>query len=216
MTNHSSASWFSTLGKYTLVIALFALCVWAIFGTSQGRYLLQSWLNSKTTITVTTSPIIVTKLQSLNRLETASQVSQQVVEASADHKNFPAFLGQDRLMMQVQTEMIAGIDMSRLTLNDVKVQGNTVTVRMPAPELFTVRIDDEHSKVFSRERGWLVFTPDINLESEARLKVLAEARETGQTYLIPTARTNAETNLRQLLASFGFDTIEIHWADQVS
>ncbi len=198
-----------------MAVALCALCLWAVFGTPQGRHLLQVWLNSKTTA-VTTSPIIVTQLQSLNRLETASQVSMQVVESRADRKHVPAFLGQDRILMQVQTEMIAGIDMSKLTSADVQVQGKTVRVRVPAPELFTVRIDDEHSKVFSRDRGWLVFTPDVNLEGQARMKVLADARATGQTYLIPTARTNAETNLRQLLATVGFEQIEIRWADQLS
>lgn len=215
MTNHPAASWFGTLGKYTLLIALSVLCVWALFGTPQGRHLLQSWLTSQTT-TVTASPIIVTQLQSLNRLETASQVSQQVVEASADRDHLPAFFGKDRLLMQIHTEMIAGIDMSQLTSADVQVQGKTVTVRLPAPELFTVRIDDEHSKVFSRERGWLVFTPDVNLEDQARMKVLADARATGQEYLLPTARTNAEANLRQFLVILGFATVNICWNDQAS
>jgi hypothetical protein len=212
MTHHP-ASWLGTLKTYTLLIALTVFCVWLLFGKPHGLRLLQPWLTSCAT-TVNASPIIVTQLQSLNRLETASQVNQQVVEASADREHFPAFLGKDRLLMQVQTEMIAGIDMSRLTSGDVQVQGKTVTVRVPAPELFSVRIDDEHSKVFSRERGWLVFTPDINLEGQARLKVLADARATGQAYLLPTARTNAEANLRHVLATMGFATVKICWNDQ--
>ncbi len=210
--NSSSSSWFNKVGKNALVIAIVVISIWLLFGTPLGRLLISSLLNSRTT-SFTTSPIIVTKLQALNRLETASQVSQQVVEASSNLNHLPEFLGKDRLLMQVQIEMIAGINMSQLTENDVQVRGKTIILRLPAPELFTVRIDDEHSKVFSRERGWLV-TPDVNLESQARMKVLSEARNTGQTYLIPTARVNAETNLRKLLTSFGFDVVELHWADR--
>lgn len=179
MTHRTLADRLGTLGKYTLFIGLCAFCVWAVFTTPVGLHLLQSWLTARTT-TVTGSPIIVTQLQALNRLETASQVSQQVVEASANRAYMPTFLGQDRLLMQVQTEMIAGIDLGRLTQDDVTVRGKNVTLRLPAPELFSVRIDDAHSKVFSRECGWLVFTPDVTLEGQGRLKVLADARATGQ------------------------------------
>ena len=215
MQEHSEASWSGKLKKYTLLIAVSVLCGCFLYGKLQGLHLFPSGETSGAP-TVTASPIIVTQLQSLNRLETASQVSQQVVEANADRGHFPAFLGQDRLLMQVQTEMIAGIDMSRLTAHDIQVQGKAVTVRVPAPELFSVRIDDEHTKVFSRERGWLVFTPDVNLESQARLKVLADARATGPAQLFPTARINAETSLRQLLANMGFASVKIDWNDHVS
>jgi len=217
MTYRTAASWLARLGKYTrytMVAAFLVFCCWLLFGKPQWLSLLQSWQSTRAATVTASGPLIVTRLQSLNRLETASQVSQQVVEANADSEHLPAFLGQDRLIMQVQTEMIAGIDMSRLTANDVQVQGKAVTVRMPAAELFSVRIDDEHSKVFSRAHGWLIFAPDINLEGQARLKVLANARATGQAYLLPTARINAEANLRQLLVSMGFATVEIHWNNQ--
>ncbi len=215
MTHRTVGARLALLGKYTLFIALSVCCVWVLFATPLGLHVLQSWLASKTT-TVTGSPIIMTQLQALNRLETASQVSQQVVEASANRENIPAFLGQDRLLMQVQTEMIAGIDLARLTQDDVSVRGKNVTLRLPAPELFSVRIDDAHSKVFSRECGWLVFKPDVTLEGQARMKVLADARATGQAHLLPTARTNAEIHLRQLLLTMGFTTVEIRWHDRTS
>ncbi len=214
MTNNTFGAWVGRFWRNSLLFAVPVLLVWGLVGTPLGRNLLQSWLFARTNM-VSSTPIIVTKLQALNRLETASQVSSSVVTSSADRAHLPGFLGQDRVLMQIQTETIAGIDMTRLTAADVVVQGKGVTVRVPAPELFSVRIDDENSKVFSRERGWLVCTPDINLESQARLKVLADTRATSKTYLLPTARTNAETNLRQLLATVGFETVKINWADQV-
>lgn len=214
MTNNTLGAWVGRFWRNSLLIAVPVLLIWGLVGTPLGRNLLQSWLFARTNM-VNSTPIIVSKLQALNRLETASQISSSVVTSSADRAHLPGFLGQDRLLMQIQTETIAGIDMTRLTAGDVVVQGKGVTVRVPAPELFSVRIDDENSKVFSRERGWLVCTPDINLESQARLKVLADTRATGKTYLLPTARTNAETNLRQLLTTVGFETVNINWADQV-
>ena len=215
MTHRTLTGLFRRIAIYILLTALFGLFVWALFGTPLGRNLVQSWLNAPTA-KFNNSPMVVTQLQALNRLETASQVSQQVVEASADRKFLPAVFGKDRLLMQVQTEMIAGIDLGKLSQDDVRVNGQDISVRLPAPVLFSVRIDDEHTRVFSRERGLMVLSPDVTLEGQARQQVLAQARTTARELVLPAARVNAETNMRQLLSTMGFSSVDIRWVDQAS
>lgn len=169
------------------------------------------------TVTVTaTSPVIVERLHALNRLETARQVTSHVVEASSDTLPLPQFLVRDRLMMLVQTEAVAGVDLSRLAPEDVQVRGSGVAVRLPEPELFTVTIADEHSKVYTRERGWFVMNPDPDLERQARLKAKADARRAASRgELVSAAKTNAESNLRSLLQTLGFEEVEFQWGGPV-
>lgn len=159
--------------------------------------------------TITSGPVVVERLQALNRLETARQTSSQVVEAKSARPYLPSFLGEDKLLMMVQTEAVAGVDLSQLAQQDVQVKHKEITLRLPEAELFAVRIDDEQTKVYSRDQGWLVFKPDNDLERKARLKALADARTAAGKEVITVARANAETNIRQLLTQMGFEKVTI-------
>lgn len=163
---------------------------------------------------ISPSPLIVERLQSLNRLETARQITSQVVEASAERPFLPAFLGKDKLLMSVQTESVAGVDLSGFAHQDVRVTNGAVTVRLPAPQVFSIRVDDEHSKVYSRERGWLVLNPNTDLERQARLSALSDARSAARKEVMSAARTNAENNLRVFMRSLGFQRVVFEWADR--
>jgi len=83
-----------------------------------------------------------------------------------------------------------------------------VTVHLPAPQVFSVRLIDDNSKVHLRRHGLLVRNPDPDLERQTRLQATASAREAAlQGELLETARANAETSLRPLLEALGFRQI---------
>lgn len=205
--------------KVPVAVGVIGILAFLVMSSSLGPGFLQMAhrvfdnLSKRITVVTTPAPVIVERLQALNRMETARQVSRQIVEAKSNSTIFPDFLAKDNLQMMVQTEVVAGIDLSRMSTSDVHVVSNSVTITLPQPELFTVRIDDDNSHVYSREQGWLMFHPDKDLERQARLQAQSNAREAASTgEVMATAKTNAETNLRSLLQSLGFDKIEIVWA----
>lgn len=170
-------------------------------------------LSQRVTTVSTPAPVIVEKLQKLNRLETVRQVSNQIVEAKSNSTVFPDFLAKDSLQMMVQTVVVGGVDMSRVSVDDVRVESGVVTVTLPQPELFDVRVDDEASRVYARQRGLFMFNPDKDLERQARLQAQANARRAAyNSEVMAEARTNAEEGLRSLLQSLGFNKIEFRWA----
>ena len=187
-------------------IMLYAVAAIAVLGLS-------AWLSSNVAsvvrsfgsggITVSApGPMVVQRLQALNRLETARQTNRDVVEARAGYGSLPSLLGQDRLLMVVQTEAVAGVDLSALQPGDVAVDGKKAVLRLPAPEVFSVHVDDNGSRVYQRERGWLVFRPDLDLERQARLGAQRRARGAESVAgLLALARTNAEGDLRGPAAS---------------
>jgi len=164
-------------------------------------------------ITVTPSPtVIVERLQSLDRLETARLVSQHVVEVKSESEWLPSFLVGERLILVAQVEVIAGVDMREISPKDIEVNGDKVVLTLPQPKIFSVKIDEAKTQVITRERGWLVFNPDKDLEREARLQALREAREVAfKSDLLPFARQKAEENLRGFLHALGFKQVEILW-----
>ncbi len=167
-------------------------------------------------VSVTPSPtVVVQRLQALNQLETAQFVSQHVVEAKSESTWLPSFLAGERLLLVAQVEVIAGLDMKRVSPSDIEVKGDEVVVTLPPPKILSVRIDEAKTRVFARERGWLVFNPNIDLEREARLQALTEARQAAlRSELLPFARQKAEENLRTFLQALGFKRVEIRWRTQ--
>ncbi len=167
-------------------------------------------------VSVTPSPtVVVQRLQALDQLETAQFVSQHIVEAKSESTWLPSFLAGERLLLVAQVEVIAGLDMKRVSPSDIEVKGDEVVVTLPPPKILSVRIDEAKTRVFARERGWLVFNPNIDLEREARLQALTEARQAAlRSELLPFARQKAEENLRTFLQALGFKRVEIRWRTQ--
>jgi len=206
-----------------LAIVFAAVLVVLILGSAVGtgivRLTKQALVNvAEPVITVTTpAPVIVERLQALNRLETVRQVNRHVVEAKSQSLPLPQFLVKDKLLMLVQTETIAGIDFTHLSEDDVKVTDRSVILRLPEPKVFSTYIQDEHSRVINREKGWFVRNPDKDLERYARLKATSNARKAAiKSDLLSNARSNAEDNIRGLLKSLGFEHVEIKWKDSAA
>lgn len=198
----------------TLCLVLLLLLLGSALGPALVNLTRRGLENIAARVTSTTAaaPIIVEQLQALNRLETARQISRHVIEAKSESPLLPEFLTKDKLLMLVQTEVIAGIDLSRITTEAVQVEGRRVVLHLPKPRILSVRIQDEHSRVYSRERGWIVFKPDLDLERQARLKAQADAQEAAlRSDVLTTARVNAEKNLLSLLQSLGFRGVEFRW-----
>lgn len=202
-----------------IIVVVIIITVVMIMSSSLRPVLLQiaqqalENISKRVTVVTTPAPVIVERLQALNRMETTRQTSRQIVEAESNSTLFPDFLTKDKLQMMVQTEIIAGVDLSRMSESDIQVDTNTVTITLPQPELFSVRIDDNNSQVYVRERGLFMFHPDKDLERQARLQAQFNARQAASTVeVMAAARTNAESNLRNLLQNLGFSNIDFKWA----
>ncbi len=86
-------------------------------------------------------PTVVSRIQRLNRLETVTYTMDKVVEGDRSSAILPDFLVGDRLMLLVQGEAIAGVDLSQLKPSDVTVQAKNVTVHLPPAQIVVNALD---------------------------------------------------------------------------
>src|SRR5579864_3118480 len=112
--------------------------------------------------------------------------------------------------MVVHGEVFAGVDLGKLKAGDVRVNGKQVKITLPHAEVFSTRLDNNQTRVYSRETGLLV-PADPNLESEVR----AEAeRQLLQAALIDGILTNASANARGtvtvLVQALGFTDVDVN------
>jgi hypothetical protein len=146
---------------------------------------------------------IVHEIQRLNELVSVKYTIQKVV--GLEEKKVP--LGSEKLLLFVQAEVLAGIDLSTLTAGDVKrLPDKRMQIALPPPKIVHIVIDDKETKVWDRRITW--WTPwvpfNIDLERQARLAakdtIERAALEMG---ILDQARRNAEAGIRTLLETIG-------------
>jgi hypothetical protein len=171
------------------------------------------------TPTIITGAAVVEQIQQLSRLETSRYTLEQVIEVRQD-SNIPVvgnILAGDALLLIAHGNVIAGVDLTRMAVDDVVVSpdGKTITVQLPPAEVFSSALDSQKTRVYTRDRG--VFAPDNkDLETRARQEaeqsILQAACEGG---IMQEATTNAEDAMRQLLSLLEFEQIIIQTASPV-
>ena len=161
------------------------------------------------TLTIDVSqPTVVDRIQRLQRLETVVYTMDKIVSGARQTPFFPDFLAGDRLLMVVHGEVVGGIDFSNLKPGDVRVEGKQVHLHLPAPQVFSTRIDSGRTRVYSRQTGLLVPT-DPNLETQVRQEAERQLQEAAiADGIMRTAQQNATATITSLLQGLGFEKIE--------
>ena len=153
-------------------------------------------------------PTVVNKIQQLQRLETVVYTMDKVVSGEKENPVLPNFLAGDRLLMVVHGEVVAGVDFSGLKSGDVAVEERKVVLRLPSVQVFSTRIDNERTKVYSRETGLLV-PVDPNLETQVRQEAERQMQQAALLDgILKTANANARSTLTSLLQGLGFERVE--------
>lgn len=159
------------------------------------------------TPTIIPDPItIVHQVRSLARLETIQYSVEKIITAESGQGPF-GFLFGDRLLFVAHGTVIAGVDLDKLSPNDLRVEDGVLYVTLPPAEILSYSLDNEKSYNYDRETG--AFTRgNPNLETEARQaaeqEILNAALEDG---ILDQAQTNAEAYMLRLLLNLGYPEV---------
>jgi Protein of unknown function (DUF4230) len=203
----SSLSWvLGILVGILLTVAIAGAMVW--FATGVGVLHLLTALRSGRTQMNVDQPTVVRQIQQLRRLETVSYAVDKIISGEHENPYLPKFLVSDRLLLVVHGEVIGGVDLAKLQPSDVSTQGRSITIHLPAAEVFTTRLDNAQTRVYSRDTG-LFSSPDPNLETEVRQEaerqLASAARQDG---ILKLADQNARTTIISMLNALGFTSIQ--------
>jgi len=92
---------------------------------------------------------------------------------------------------------------------DVQIQGLKVSIHLPKAEVFSTRIDNARTKVYSRDTG-IFSSPDPNLESEVREEAERQLQQDAlQDGILKIAADNARSTITGMLQGFGFHEVDI-------
>jgi hypothetical protein len=154
-------------------------------------------------------PTVVRQIQKLQRLETVSYTMDKIISGERANAFLPKFLAGDRVLLVVHGEVVGGIDLAGLLPGDVVVRGQNVSIHLPHATVFSTRIDNAKTRVYSRDTG-LFSSPDPNLESEVREEAERQLEAAAlQDGILKTAAENARSTISGMLEGFGFREVEI-------
>jgi hypothetical protein len=189
---------------------------WAAFGLAAGLILAVIAFFALRGAGVATAPAltldppaVVREIQRLNELVSVKYTVQKVV--GIEEKKVP--LGSEKLLLFVQADVLAGIDLSALAPADVKIMsGGRVRIALPAPKIVHIIIDDAQTKVWDRRITWWTpwVSPDPDLERQARLTARTEIEKAALDMgILDQARRNAESSIQSLLTALGVKSVAI-------
>jgi len=153
------------------------------------------------TPTVLPDPVtVVREVRTLARLETIQYSIEKVVTADRGQGTLEFLFG-DELIFVAHGVVIAGVDLSKMEVNDLWWDQGVLYVRLPAAEIFIATLDNDKSYIYDRDKG--LFTKgDIYLETAARQVAEAEIEKAAlEDGILDLAGVNAETYLFRLFRS---------------
>jgi len=157
----------------------------------------------------TTGPVVVEGIQDLDQLATVRWTESVPITKESGGSELERILFGERVLLIAVGEVEAGVDLSELSQDDVRVNGETVTIRLPEPEILSTSLNEEETRVYDRDFSLLNFRPDDDLVEKAREKALKEvegaARENG---ILDYAESNAEDSIRAFVTTLGFERVE--------
>lgn len=156
----------------------------------------------------TTGPVVVEGVQRLDRLATVRWTESVPVTKESGGTQLERLFSGEKVLLVAVGRVEAGVDLSELGKDDVKVRGERVTIRLPEPEILSTSLDEGKTRVYDRDYGPLNLRPDDSLVERARAaaeqKVEQAARENG---ILDTAEQNAESSIRAFVTTLGFEEV---------
>ena len=179
-----------------VVLVIFAGGIW--LGFTVTRWVkLGPGLHQENTATV------VQQVQTLSDLVTVKYVLEKVVILE-DVK----WYGENRVLLLAHGIVKAGIDLKRITADDVMISPKKISLRLPPPQITDAYLDDPRSQVIDHTTGLLrVF--DKDLEQTARQNAVDDIRRAARNDgILDEADKRARLELELFLRQAGFEQVE--------
>lgn len=157
---------------------------------------------------VVVRPPVIEQLRPLSRLQTQEYFLQTVVEVSK-----PRWIGgiaTEKLLLVACGRVTAGIDLSKLTDDDVRTVGSKVIIHLPQAEVFDTILDEDEGCTYVYDHDVPIFSSgNEELADEARREARASFEQTAlENGILERAQLRAQEEVARLLLLAGYEQVE--------
>ena len=157
----------------------------------------------------TTGTVVVEGIQDLNQLTTLRWRGFVFISKESGGTKLEQLFSGEVVRLVAVGDVETGVDFAELGPDDVQVNGEVVTIRLPEPEILSVSLDEDETRVYDRDFGLLNIRPDDELAEEARDVAVDRLEQAARDDdVLERAERNAEDNIRAFVTSLGFEEVE--------
>ena len=196
----------------TLVLALVIVVLGVALGVGLARFgsslpIVGPLLGEKPPRT-TTGPVVVEGIKELDHLATVRWTESVPVTRETGGDILERLFSGEKVIVIATGKVEAGVDLGDIEKDDVAVDGDSVTIDLPEPEILSVSLDEGRTRVYDRDFSPLNVRPDDDLVERARLRAVEKIEDAArENKILETAERNAEDSIRAFAATLGFDEV---------
>lgn len=161
-----------------LVILLIPVVIAILAGTTTINGVfddLRDIFNSEPKIVITVNAVL-DRVQTMSQLTTVRYNYSSMVTTEREMPELLQALYGDQQVMVAVGHVNAGIDLSQITTDSITIDGSTLILQLPPPQLQDCFLNEQQSYVISRDTG-LFARPAPNMDVEARRYAVRQFRD---------------------------------------
>lgn len=152
-------------------------------------------------------------IREMGALATTEYIVSRIVKASDDKTWYK--IGDRKILLSVEAHLKAGIDLTQLTEEDIKIDGKNIMINLPPPAVLSLELPPEKIRLEYEETGIL----RSGFNQEERLELLAQAEKQiavaiPETGILQTSRIHTREWITQFCRQLGFEHVIIQYTDQ--
>jgi Protein of unknown function (DUF4230) len=196
----------------TLVLALVIVVLGIALGFGLARFgsslpIVGPLLGEKPPRT-TTGPVVVEGIKELDHLATVRWTESVPVTRETGGDILDRLFSGEKVIVIATGKVEAGVNLGDIDKDDVGVNGDSVTIDLPGPEILSASLDEGRTRVYDRDFSPLNLRPDDQLVEEARLRAVEKIEDAArENKILKTAEQNAEASIRAFVTTLGFDEV---------
>jgi hypothetical protein len=155
------------------------------------------------------SAAILQQVKTLSELVTVQYVIEKVegLEVPSEHFVGQLIGSENRVLILAHGTVKAGIDLGKLTSDDIHISGKTIMIKLPHAQITDAYLDDSLTKVIDRKTGILA-PPDKDLEQTVRQNAVDNIRIAARAGgILNDAESRAKTQLETFFKQLGFEKV---------
>jgi hypothetical protein len=170
-------------------------------------------------VTIDETPILIQEIRPLAQLVTIAAYNEILVDsvmptshgerigAVLNPMHFGKILTSKKLVIIGKTMVQVGVDLQKLTENDIIINKDSISLALPEAEIFDIIINPSGTEIFSEQGSW---TNEAVVDLKKKIQKRAEAIVIEQN-LLTIAESRTKEVLQQFLQSAGFKHITIQF-----
>lgn len=164
------------------------------------------------------TPNVVEEIKKISELTTYTYIEEMVVKdtkVEAKEAGLLSFMHKSEVPDSTRSEVViitrgvvrAGYDLAKIKEGDLKISNDTITVVLPATEIFDVIINPSDNDIFVEEpKGKWSHEEITALQVDCKSRLLQNANEYG---ILDKAHEHGKEKVANLFKTFGFNVVEV-------